>query len=129
MVDRQVLAEEAQAAAKAAPVTEASPKTLTSLCFSCANWDTCMDRTDKTTACDMYRNKNVKPAEPVAGLVTTYKAKISAEIEKSVETETNRIAMIRWCVVNAGLEESQARACLEMLDALVAAWSLEGMDE
>ena len=88
-----------------------------------------MDRTDKTTACDMYRNKNVKPAEPVAGPVTTYKAEIAAEIEKSVETETDRIGMIRWCVVNAGLEEAQARACLEMLDALVAVWSLEGMDE
>ena len=129
VVDRQVLAEEAKAAAKAAPVTQAEPKTLTSLCFSCANWDTCMDRTDKTTACDMYRNKNVKPAEPVAGPVTTYKAEIAAEIEKSVETETDRIDMIRWCVVNAGLEEAQARACLKMLDALVAAWSLEGMDE
>ena len=129
VVDRQVLADEAKAAAKAAPVTEASPKTLTSLCFSCANWDTCMDRTDKTTACEMYRNKNVKPAEPVAGPVITYKAEIAAEIEKSVETETDRIGMIRWCVVNAGLEEAQARACLEMLDALVAAWSLEGMDE
>ena len=52
-VDRQVLAEEAKAAAKAAPVTQAEPKTLTSLCFSCANWDTCMDRTDKTTACEL----------------------------------------------------------------------------
>ena len=129
VVDRQVLAEEAKAEAKPAPVTQAEPKTLTSLCFSCANWDTCMDRTDKTTACDMYRNKNVKPAEPVTGPVTTYKAEIATEIEKSVETETDRIAMIRWCVVNAGLEEAQACACLEMLDALVAAWSLEGMDE
>ena len=129
VIERQVLAEEAKTAAKPAPVTEASPKTLTSLCFSCANWDTCMDRTDKTTACGMYRNKNAKPAEPVAGPVVTYKAEIAAEIEKTVETETDRIGMIRWCVVNAGLEEAQARACLEMLDVLVAAWSLEGMNE
>lgn len=129
VADRQVLAEEAKAAAKAAPVTQAEPKTLTSLCFSCDNWDTCMDRTDKTTACDMHRSKNAKPAEPVAGPVVTYKAKITEAVEKSVETETDQIAMIRWCVANAGLEEAQARACLKMLDALVAAWSLEGMNE
>lgn len=128
VVDRQVTPEEARAA-KTVPVTEASPKTLTSLCFSCENWETCMDRTDKTTACDMYRNKNTKPAPPVAGAVTTYKAEIAAEVKKSVETEAERIDMIRWCVVTAGLEEEQARACLEMLDALVATWSLEGMDE
>ena len=129
VVDRQVLAEETKAATKTTLVTQAEPKTLTSLCFSCANWDTCMDRTDKTTACEMYRNKNTKPAEPVAGPVTTYKANIATAVGESVETETDRIDMIRWCIVNAGLEEVQARACLEMLDALVAAWSLEGMDE
>ena len=124
VVDRQVLAEEA----KAAPVTQAEPKTLTSLCFSCANWDTCMDRTDKTTACVMHRNKNTKPTEPVAGPVTTYKAEITAEIKKSVETEADQIEMIRWCIGAAGLEETQAAACLKMLDVLVASWSLEGMD-
>lgn len=127
VVDRQVLAEEAKEAEKAAPVTEASPKTLTSMCFSCANWDTCLDRTDKTVYCEMYRNKNAKQAEPVAGPVVTYKAEITEEIEKSVETEEDKIDMIRWCVVNAGLEEVQARACLDMLDELVAAWSMEDM--
>lgn len=95
----------------------------------CDNWDTCMDRTDKTTACDMHRNKNAKPAEPVAGPVVTYEAAIAEVVEKSVKTEVDRIDMIRWCVVNAGLEEAQASACLEMLDALVAAWNLEGMNE
>ena len=129
VADRQVLAEEAKTAAKAAPVIQAEPKTLTSLCFSCDNWDTCMDRTDKTTACDMHRNKNAKPVEPVAGPVVTYKATIAAAVEKSVETEADRIAMIHWCVVNAGLKEAQASACLEMLDALVAAWNMEGMNE
>ena len=128
VVDRQVLAEEAKAEAKPAPVTQAEPKTLTSLCFSCANWDTCMDRTDKTTACGMHRNKNAQVTEPVAGPVVAYKADIAAEVKKSVATENDRIDLIHWCIVNAGLEEPQARACLEMLDALVAAWSLEGMD-
>lgn len=127
VVDRQVLAE-AKAAEKPAPVTQAEPKTLTSLCFSCANWDTCMDRTDKTTACGMYRNKNAKTAEPTAGPAIAYEADIAAEVKKSAETENDRIDLIRWCIVNAGLEEPQAHACLEMLDALVAAWSLEGMD-
>lgn len=127
VVDRQVTAEEARAA-KITPVTEATPKTLTSLCFSCANWDTCMDRTDKTTACGMYRNKNAQVAEPVAGPVITYKAGVAAEVKQSVATENDRIDLIRWCIANAGLEEPQAHACLEMMDALVAAWSLEGMD-
>lgn len=127
VADREVQAKAAKVAAKQETVVEANPKTLTSMCFSCANWDTCLDKNDKTTSCNMYRNKNTKPQTPTAGPVTTYKAKIEKEIEKSAETEDDRIDMIRWCVMNAGLEEAQARACLEMLDALVAAWSMEAM--
>lgn len=127
VVDRQILAQQATNPAKPEPVTEAEPKTVTSLCFSCANWDTCMDRTDKTVACEMHRSKDAKPAPPVAGPVTTYKTQIETEIKKTVTTEADKIDMIRWCVANAGLEEIQARACLDMLDTLVAAWSLEGM--
>lgn len=127
IADREVQARAAKEAQKAQTVTEANPKTVTSMCFSCANWDTCLDKNDKTTSCDMYRNKNAKPQTPTAGPVTTYKEKIENEVEKSVETEDDRIDMIRWCVANAGMEEAQTRACLEMLDALVAAWSMEAM--
>lgn len=98
------------------------------MCFSCANWDTCLDKNDKTTSCDMYRNKNAKPQTPTAGPVTTYKAKIDDEVEKTAENPDEVIDMIRWCITNAGLEENQARACLILLDDLVATWSLEGME-
>ena len=128
IVDREVQAQAAKQAQKAPVVTEANPKTVTSVCFSCANWDTCLDKNDKTTSCDMYRNKNAKPQTPTAGPVTTYKAKIDDEVEKTVENPDEVIDMIRWCITNAGLEEIQARACLTLLDDLVATWSLEGME-
>ncbi|MEE0110829.1 MAG: ParB N-terminal domain-containing protein [Oscillospiraceae bacterium] len=124
---RQVAARETQKAPAPEPVTEANPKTVTSMCFSCANWDTCMDRTDKTTACDMYRNKNAKPQQPEEP-VTQYRAAIDDAIRESVANEDSVIAMIRGCVLAAGLEEIQLRACLEMLDSLVAAWDCKLME-
>lgn len=127
VAEREARMEEERDGRKAPePVTEANPKTLTSVCFSCANWDTCMDRTDKTTDCDMYRNKNAKE-EPPQAPVTKYQAEHDEAIRESITNEDDVIAMIRNCVLTAGLEEIQARACLDMLDNLVAVWSMEGM--
>lgn len=126
VADREVQMQAAKKQPKPEPVTEASPKTVTSICFSCANWDTCMDRNDKTTACDMYRNKNARP-EPQPAPVTKYQAERDAAVEATVGSQDDAIDLIRWCIANAGLEEIQARACLDMLDALVAVWSMEGM--
>lgn len=126
VADREVQMQTAKKQPKPEPVTEASPKTVTSICFSCANWDTCMDRNDKTTSCDTYRNKNARP-EPQPAPVTKYQAERDAAVEATVESQDDAIKLIRWCIANVGLEEIQARACLDMLDALVAVWSMEGM--
>lgn len=119
-----------------APVTEASPKTVTSLCFSCVNWKTCMDRTDKTASCEQYRNKNSQaerePELPVTTYTTDeplhmpgledeerdtrpeYQRKYDEAIQQSVESQEDVMDMIAACIEAAGLPETQMAACADL---------------
>lgn len=119
VVDRQVREKNAQ-------VVEAEPETATSLCFSCTNWDTCLDRTDKTVACKAYENKNSKPLKPVEEPPITKKAAPQV-ITRQPESESDLFEMIRACITVAGLPEAQTIACLKLMEEVEMAWSMEGM--
>lgn len=95
---------------------EAEPKTADSLCYSCANWKRCLDRTDKTTACGKYEDKNAKKPEPEPPL---HVQKVDQALEQSVERVDDVLDMIRACIECAGLPETQLRACLTLFDELV----------
>lgn len=105
------------------PATEANPKTVTSRCFSCANWDACPDKNDKTTACDQYRNKNTVAAPPAAGPCTTYREQ-RREFDKDRLVET-----IRFWIARANLPEDEKEACLDLYDDMVEIWGMMGMND
>lgn len=125
IVDRKIREKKGKTATEPQAV-EAEPETLTSLCFGCANWDTCMDRTDKTVACKTYKSKDRRQPEPVAGPVITKKAETPV-IARQPESESDLFEMIRACIAAAGLPEEQTAACLKLMGELEIAWSMEGM--
>ena len=110
---------------------EASPKTVTSMCYSCGNFTKCLDRTDKTINCDKWISKNAAPPSPAAPVETykdqereqpapkpTYQEQVKRELEKSAENREDVLDMIRYCIENAGLTEEQLRRCLQVFDEL-----------
>lgn len=113
-----------------APVVEANPQTLTSLCYGCQNWETCMDRTDKTTTCPQYRSKNAKQQPEQEAPVEAYREEDPTALlpdpdEKFTDDELDPevvVDLIRGCIEGAGMHEQLTGEALKLLEEMWKAW-------
>lgn len=116
-----IVAAQRQATPAPAPVkvTEAEPKVVTSLCFSCESWDTCMDRTDKTTSCQQYTDKN----RPAGQNQTPDPVKTYTEPQRSQRNQDeDMISLIRECIQFSDLGMDELDGVLEFFDQMAAKW-------
>lgn len=99
-------------------VTEAEPKTVTSMCFSCTNWETCMDRTDKTTSCTQYVNKNALAGkDQTPAPVKTYTAQ-----QPQHAADGDVIERIRDCIRYSDLDLDEIEQTLAYFNDMARAW-------
>ncbi len=98
---------------------EATPKTATSMCFSCENWKNCIDRTDKTVSCDKYKSTHMEEEQPQREEPRdTWKVEAPEE-QRSIYRRRDVLAVIGECVEGANLAPEWRRACMLLIMELL----------
>ena len=115
--EEELARQEIEAAAAAAPppaaMFEAHPDHIESMCYSCLNWDSCTERSDKVFACDVYANSAEKQeAAP-------------APVKDAQITDERAIAEIRQAI-DLHIAGSAGLRCNTLLSAMWERWNNTG---
>lgn len=110
---RQEIEEAAAAAPPPAAMFEAHPDHIESMCYSCLNWDSCTERSDKVFACDVYANSAEKPDAP------------PAPVKDAQITDERAVEEIRRAI-DLSVAGSAALRCHTLLSAMWERWNETG---
>lgn len=100
---------------------DAAPRYAETLCYSCAHWEECSERSDKTLTCNRYHNP-AEHQEPLTAEMKTYQA----TSDQAMRTDDQLLDVLRGAVdtlADDGMINERERGRLEdLLAAMTRRW-------